>query len=177
MAEELTKLSNEELKELCDISKSEEKYDEMVNRSEEVRKLENEREVLLALVRSLSEFNLGRRSSYEEEKSQLLSLVAECNKLKDQIQEKATTLLEISRRTSLESTLAVVLAATTAAEEESESIAHSFLESSIGLDSFIKEYLEKRKVAHLRRIRADRLRQETNESWTGIRAQSFGALS
>lgn len=177
MAEDLTKLSNEELKELCDHTKSEARYDEIINQSDEVKKLENEREVLLALVRSLSEFNLGRKDDYEEGRSHLLTLVAESNKLKEQIQEKATTLLDISKKTSLESTLAVVLGATASSEEESENIAKSFLDCKIDFENFVSQYLEKRKLAHLRRIKADRLRQETNESWTGIRTQSFGALS
>lgn len=166
MAEELTKFSNDELKELCDTSKSEAKYQELVDQSEEVRTLEGEREVLLALVRSLSEFNLGRRSLHEEQRSELSSLVIQSNELKEEIQEKATKLLEVSKKTSLETTLAVVIAATTSAEEESEGLAKLFLDSKMDFEIFLREYLERRKLAHMRRIKADRLRQQTNESWT-----------
>lgn len=133
--------------------------------------------MLMASVRSLAEFNLARQNDYEETRSKLLTLVSDSNKLKDEIQQKATKLLELSRKTSLESTLAVVLTSTAQAEEESESVAKSFLASNIEFDSFVGQYCEKRKLAHLRRIKADRLRQETNESWTGIRTQSFGHLS
>lgn len=195
---ELAKLSTEELKELCN-SPSDEKYDELVNQSDkvsrahnskpfsklslliinniQVKSLENEREMLMAAVRSLAEFNLARQNDYESDRSKLLESVGDSNKLKEDIQAKATKLLELSKRTSLDSTLAVVLEATTQAEEESENIAKAFLNNTLDFDSFVNQYSEKRKLAHMRRIKADRLRQETNESWTGIRSQSFGHLS
>lgn len=133
--------------------------------------------MLMASVRSLAEFNLARQQDYENDRSKLLTFVGDSNKLKEEIQQKATKLLELSRKTSLESTLAVVLSAAAQAEEDSESVAKSFLNNSLDYDSFASQYSEKRKLAHLRRIKADRLRQETNESWTGIRSQSFGPLS
>ena len=133
--------------------------------------------MLMAAVRSLAEFNIAKQSDYESDRSKLLTLVGDSNKLKEDIQEKATKLLELSKRTSLESTLAVVLAATAQSEEDSESIAKEFLNNTSDFETFVSQYTEKRKLAHLRRIKADRLRQETNESWTGIRSQSFGPLS
>lgn len=133
--------------------------------------------MLMASVRSLAEFNLARQSDYESDRSKLLVLVGDSNKLKEEIQEKATKLLELSKRTSLESTLAVVATAVAQAEEDSEGKAREFLDSSIDYDTFINQYIDKRKLLHLRRIKADRLRQETNESWTGIRSQSFGPLA
>lgn len=121
--------------------------------------------MLMASVRSLAEFNLARQGDYESDRSSLLTFVGDSNKLKEEIQCKATKLLELSKKTSLESTLATVQVATTEAEEESENIAKSFLDNATDYDSFVNQYLEKRKLAHLRRIKADRLRQETNESW------------
>lgn len=173
---ELSKLTNDELKQLLN-SPSDEKYDEIVNQSDKVKGLEAEREMLMASVRSLAEFNLARQGDYESERSKLLTLVGDSNKLKEEIQQKASKLLELSRKTSLETTLAVVLAATAHAEEESEEIAQKFIANTLDYDTFISQYCEKRKLAHLRRIKADRLRQETDESWTGIRTQSFGHLS
>lgn len=174
--EELNRLTTEELKDLCN-SSSDEKYDEFVNQSDRVKSLEAEREMLMVSIKSLAEFNLAKQNDYESDRSKLLVIVEDCNKSKEDIQTKATKLLELSKKTSLESTLRVVLEATSQIEEESESIAKSFLNNTIDHDSFNIRYLEKRKLSHLRRIKADRLRQETNESWTGIRSQSFGPLS
>lgn len=157
----LKDLSKEELQELCN-SPDSTKYSEIINQSESVKSLESEREMLLASVRSLAEFNLARQSEYENDRSKLLTLVSDSNKLKEDIQIKATKLLELSKKTSLHSTLAVVLEATTQAEEESENIAKSFLDKSIDYDTFVTKYCDKRKLAHLRRIKADRLKQETD---------------
>lgn len=142
-----------------------------------MKSLEAERDMLMASVRSLAEFNLARQNEYEDNRSKLISLVSEGNQLKDEIQSKATKLLELSRKTSLESTLAIVLASTAQAEEDSERVAKTFLRKDLDFDSFVSQYCDKRRLAHQRRIKADRLRQETNESWTGIRTQSFGHLS
>lgn len=131
----------------------------------------------MASVRSLAEFNLGRQSDYESDRSQLLVLVGDCNKLKEEIQEKATKLVELSKRTSLASTRAVLLEATEQAEKDSENLAKSFVDTSLDHDSFVKDYINKRTLAHLRRIKHDKLARETDESWTGIRSQSFGPLS
>lgn len=176
ISQSIQHLTNDELKELLN-SGTDEKYDELMDSPAQIRSLEAEREMLMASVRSLAEFNLARQTDYESDRSKLLTLVADSNKLKDEIQEKATKLLELSRKTSLESTLAVVLAATAQAEEDSENIAKTFLGNELNYDTFVSQYCEKRKLAHLRRIKADRLRQESNESWTGIRAQSFNQLS
>lgn len=173
---ELDKLSTDELKSLLN-SESHDKYDELVIQSDRIKGLEAQRDMLMASVRSLAEFNLAKQKNYEEDRSNLLTVVGDSNKLKEDIQQKATQLLEISRKTSLESTLAKVQASAAEAEENSESLAHSYLASGLDHDSFVSQYLERRKLAHLRRIRADRLRQETNESWTGTRTQSFGPLS
>lgn len=129
----------------------------------------------MASVRSLAEFNLARQNDYESDRSRLLELVGDSNRLKEEIQNKATKLLELSKRTSLESTLAAVTKATAEAEEDSEKTASKLLDNTIDYDTFISEFIEKRKLLHLRRIKTDRLRQETNESWTCIRSQSFGA--
>lgn len=157
----LKDLSKEELQEFLD-SPDSEKYSEIIDRCVPVKSLESEREMLMASVRSLAEFNLARQTEYENDRSKLLTLVSDSNKLKDEIQTKATKLLELSKKTSLKSTLAVVLEATTQAEEESEKIANSFLDNSIDYDTFVTQYCDKRKLAHLRRIKADRLKQETD---------------
>lgn len=157
---EVAKLPDDKLNELCH-SESDEKYDEIVIQSGIVRKLEDERELLLASTRSLAEFNLARQNEYESDRFKLLTLVGDTNCLKREIEDKSTKLSEMSRRTSLESTLAVVLEATAQAEKDSENVATRFLDNSIDYDTFLSQYTDKRTLAHLRRIKADRLRQET----------------
>lgn len=172
VTEKLSKLTNEELKDL--LNSNEVDY---IGLSDDVKRLEAEQELLMASVKSLAEFNLSKQSDYEAERNKLLSFVSDSNKLREEIKEKASKLLELSKKTSLETTLAAILAATAQAEEESEKIAGEFLENIKDYESFLSAYCEKRKLAHLRRIKADRLRLETQETWTGTRTQSFGVPS
>lgn len=125
-----------------------------------VKSLEEEREMLMASVRSLAEFNLTRQQDYESDRSKLLDLVNECNKLRRDIEDKAARLVELSKKTSLESTLAVIQQSAKEADEESENLAKTYLEEGMDHDTFINQYLEKRKLAYMRRIKAERLQQD-----------------
>lgn len=164
---ELSKLDDDELKKLLN-SESNELYDEWIDRSERVKRLEAEREMLMASVKSLAEFNLSRQNDYESDRSKLLTYVSEANRLKEEIHQKEPILMKLANKTSLESTLSSLLAATAQAEEQSELIAKEFLDNSINFETFISKYPDMRKLAHARRIKAERLRQETNESWTVV---------
>lgn len=130
----------------------------------QIKSVEAERDMLMGSVRSLAEFNLARQTEYESDRAKLLVLVGDTNELREEIKEKAAKLIELTKKTSLESTLSVVLEAASQAEDESESEAKAFLNNSSDYDTFLNHYTEKRKLAHLRRIKADRLRQEVNKS-------------
>lgn len=129
--------------------------------------LESEREMLMASTKSLAEFNLSRQVAYENDRSNLLVLVSDCNKLRSDIQDKAMKLMELTKKTSLNSTKEILLGATEKAEKDSETIAQSFLTSTINHDTFINTFIKERKVAHLRRIKYDKLLRETNDTWIG----------
>lgn len=160
---ELEKWDDEELKKLLN-SESFEQYDEWISQSDQYKSLESEREMLMASVRSLAEYNLSRQSKFESDRSQLLAHLSEAKQLKDDIESKEEKLLDLAKKTSLESTLTAVLQATSLAEEESENIAKKFIENSLEFETFIKEYGEKRKLAHSRRIKAERLKQVLNSN-------------
>lgn len=155
---ELSKLSNDELKSLLN-NDSDERYNELISQSPNIKSLESEREMLLASVRSLAEFNLSRQSEYESDRSTLMNNVSDSNHLRESINAHEAKLLELTKSTSLESTLSVLMAATSQAEEDSEAIAQQFLSNSIDHETFLSQYIEKRKLAHSRRIKAERLRQ------------------
>ena len=56
--------------------------------------------------------------------------------------------------------LALLQAATQEAEEESENLMESFLQSGDrNVEQFMEEYLDKRKLAHLRRTKVDKMKE------------------
>lgn len=158
---EINKFSDDELKELLNVE-SHERYDQFVSQTDRVKSLEAERDILMASVRSLAEFNLSRQPDYESDRSKLLALVSESNKTVEEIKAKEVKLMELTKKTSLESTLSTILAATSQSEEDSELIAKQFLESTIDYDAFINQYCDIRKLAHSRRIKAERLKASKN---------------
>ncbi|MGH0152698.1 UNVERIFIED_CONTAM: hypothetical protein FKN15_023796 [Acipenser sinensis] len=64
-----------------------------------------------------------------------------------------------SSRGSIDTLLALLQAEGAKIEEETENMAETFLEGESSLDSFIDEYQSKRKLAHLRRVKIDKLRE------------------
>lgn len=158
---EINKLSDDELKDLLN-AESNERYDEFIAQTDLVKTLEAERDVWMASVRSLAEFNLARQPDYDSDRSKLEELVSESNITVEGIKEKEVKLLELTKKTSREATLKTILEATTWSEEESEIIAKKFLESNIDYDTFISRYCDARKLAHSRRIKAERLKATSN---------------
>ena len=56
--------------------------------------------------------------------------------------------------------LALLQAATQEVEEESENLMESFLQTGDrNVETFMEEYLEKRKLAHLRRTKVDKMKE------------------
>lgn len=126
--------------------------------------LEQERQLLLVSIRSLAEFNLAEQETFESDRAKLLGLLSDSNRLKQQIKEKSDQLKELASKTSLESTSKIVSAAAAEVEEQSERIAQAFLNREIDYLEFDASYVPKRKLAHSRRYKADRLKLETIET-------------
>lgn len=58
---------------------------------------------------------------------------------------------------SLETILALLQTAASEMEEESEKTAKNFLENQMDIDDFIEEFLTKRKIVHLRLVKAEKM--------------------
>ena len=68
--------------------------------------------------------------------------------------------------------MALFLAATQRIEEESEIMMDDFLSSGGSREDFLEQYHDKRKLAHMRRVKVDKLKEllfgyfsEFNASW------------
>lgn len=58
---------------------------------------------------------------------------------------------------SLETTLALLQTAASEMEEESDKIAQKFLDNEVELDEFLDQFLTKRKIMHLRLVKAEKM--------------------
>jgi ESCRT-I complex subunit VPS37 len=112
---------------------------------------------LIATNKSLAEYNLSREPTYHQSRQQLIDGHNELKAIKEEVDKKKSRLSELSRQTSIDTTLALMQTSAAQAEEESEDIATAFLAQEMSFDSFIKDFIEKRKLSHLRRIKTEKM--------------------
>jgi ESCRT-I complex subunit VPS37 len=146
--------------------------------------LENKRDTLIASNKSLAEYNLAREPAFRATRQALADAHKEAQDLRREVDAKREKLNELSRQTSLDTTLALMQTATAEADEESERIANQFLMNEIPVETFVSKFNASRKTAHLRRIKTEKLdeyikkqqRQQQHQQYTGIPAESLGPV-
>lgn len=123
----------------------------------QIKVLENKRDTLIASNKSLAEFNLGREPTYRQVRQGLADAHRGAQDIRREVESKRDQLHELSRQTSLDTTLALMQTATAEADEDSERIANQFLSHEIPADAFVSKFTASRKSAHLRRIKMEKL--------------------
>ncbi|KAG8456060.1 hypothetical protein GDO86_002021 [Hymenochirus boettgeri] len=131
----------------------------MVQEMDETQNLQLNKEMTLAGNRSLAEENLLFQPKLESLKASLTQRYQELQSIIESHQLKTTKLDKQSVNASLETLLALLQAEGAKIEEETENMAENFLDGSIQMDSFIDDYLNKRKLAHLRRVKIEKLQE------------------
>ncbi|XP_077149286.1 vacuolar protein sorting-associated protein 37B [Ranitomeya variabilis] len=149
-------LSPSQLSELLD---NDDKLGQMAQEMDEAQNVQLDKEMTLAGNRSLAEANLLYQPKLDSQKATLTQKYQELQVLMESHQLKKTKLDQQSVNASLETLLALLQAEGAKIEEETENMAENFLDGGIQMDSFIDEYLSKRKLAHLRRVKIEKLQE------------------
>ncbi|EFO27819.1 hypothetical protein LOAG_00655 [Loa loa] len=136
---------------------AEKKIDDIIDNISQVRTLPTEREMGLVQNKSLAEWNLSQEPKIEEAKRRLRTTYEEAVKVKDEVMELKEKLNSLSEERSLDTSTALLQAAAQSADDESEAIANRYLSGEIEVDQFLKEFIEKKTLAHMRKIKADKL--------------------
>ncbi|UYV63529.1 VPS37B [Cordylochernes scorpioides] len=130
----------------------------------QVKNLESEKEVLLASNKSIAEFNLNFEPYLQETRGQLTQFYQEASALKAEIEERKKTLDELTRQTSMDTTQALLQTLAAQTEEETEvatslfqNLTTKFMANELTVEAFLEEFLAKRKLAHLRRVKAEKM--------------------
>ncbi|XP_041079716.1 vacuolar protein sorting-associated protein 37B-like [Polyodon spathula] len=147
------------LVQLNELLEDEEKLSNMVQEMDEVQNVKLMKEMTLASNRSLAEQNLLHQPTLDRLKVQVTKKYCQLQEQFEKYQMRKTTLDHQSSRGSIDTLLALLQAEGAKIEEETENMAEMFLEGESSLDSFIDEYQSKRKLAHLRRVKIDKLRE------------------
>ncbi|XP_064460972.1 vacuolar protein sorting-associated protein 37B-like [Ornithodoros turicata] len=164
-------LNNDELQKLLN---DDGRVESMVKDLQQVKNAENEREMLLASNKSLADFNLSREPKLRQCRQRLQELYSTAQELKQEAEQNKKKLDALGGQASLETTLALLQTAAAQAEEESEQIAKKFLDNESSVESFLEEFTVSRKLAHLRRVKVEKM---TELLVRGNRGVPYGAAA
>lgn len=163
----LTHLNNDELKELLN---NDGKFEDIVKDIKQFKDFETEKEMLMASNRSLAEFNLSKQPELEETKHMLKELSEKGNELCSIVKDQLDVLRDKSGEMAADTALDLLQAAAAEIEEESEGIAEKFLAGDMEVDDFLEQFLVRRKLMHLRKVKVDKMREVTKK----LRATASG---
>nr|XP_020745467.1 vacuolar protein sorting-associated protein 37B isoform X2 [Odocoileus virginianus texanus] len=147
------------LVQLNELLEDEGQLTEMVQKMEETQNVQLNKEMTLASNRSLAEGNLLYQPQLDSRKAHLTQKYQELQVLFEAYQIKKTKLDKQSSSASLETLLALLQAEGAKIEEDTENMAEKFLDGELPLDSFIDVYQSKRKLAHMRRVKIEKLQE------------------
>ncbi|XP_036777940.2 vacuolar protein sorting-associated protein 37B [Manis pentadactyla] len=147
------------LVQLNELLEDEGQLTEMVQKMEETQSIQLNKDMTLASNRSLAEGNLLYQPQLDTLKARLTQKYQELQVLFEVYQIKKTKLDKQSSSASLETLLALLQAEGAKIEEDTENMAEKFLDGELPLDSFIDVYQSKRKLAHMRRVKIEKLQE------------------
>ncbi|XP_048043224.1 VPS37B subunit of ESCRT-I a [Megalobrama amblycephala] len=153
------KLSSYTLTQLNELLEDDEKLNKFIDESEEIKGLQQNKEMTLASNRLLAEQNLKLQPRLDHQKNELTRRYRSLQELFEAYQLRKSTLDHRSGNMPLDTLLALLQAEGAKIEEETENMADSFLDGAGPLDVFIDEYQSKRKLAHLRRVKIEKLQE------------------
>ncbi|XP_029367539.1 VPS37B subunit of ESCRT-I a [Echeneis naucrates] len=153
------KFSAYTMTQLNEILEDDEKMSRMVQDLDEMQEVQQNKEKTLMSNRTLAEQNLALQPRLEHKKDQLTKSYACLQETFEAYQLHKSSLDHQSGSSSLDTLLALLQAEGAKIEEETENMADSFLDGNMSLDSFIDSYQSRRKLAHLRRVKIEKLHE------------------
>ncbi|XP_064827280.1 vacuolar protein sorting-associated protein 37B-like [Oncorhynchus masou masou] len=153
------KFSSYSMTQLNEMLEDDDKLNKIIQEMEEMQDVQQIKEMILASNRSLAEQNLQLQPSLEHQKTQLTKCYGSLQENFEAYQVHKSKLDHTLGNSSLDTLLALLQAEGAKIEEETENMADSFLDGDVTLDTFIDSYQSKRKLAHLRRVKIDKLQE------------------
>ncbi|KAL8622141.1 hypothetical protein ACOMHN_052943 [Nucella lapillus] len=150
-------LKERKLMELQELIENEEQVLEMVQGLPELKSFAEKRETLAEQCVFLARSNLSQKPKIKELKEQLAEKMAHYDELRGGFEgrcEQQLTMAEQFRPSHIQTNFKVAILQ---AEEESEHIMQDFLTKKLEVEDFIQQFLEKRKLCHLRKAKEEKL--------------------
>ncbi|CAJ0586372.1 unnamed protein product, partial [Mesorhabditis spiculigera] len=147
-------MTTEQLQKLLD---NDAQMEAMIEELPQIRNQPQDKKAELAQNKSLAEWNLAQEPRISQMKDQLRETHMRATQLKTDVERLKGQLDQSGNERSLETTSALLQIEAQKTEEEAEEIAQQFEEGALTPDVFIKTFLAKKKLAHTRKIKSDRL--------------------
>ncbi|XP_031783417.1 vacuolar protein sorting-associated protein 37B [Nasonia vitripennis] len=152
-------LNNFSTDELKDLLNNDDKFEEIIKDNQQLLEWESEKEEIMVRNRSLAEFNLSKEPELEESKNLIQSLSEEGNQLCASVQAKLEQITNKAGTMTVDTALDLLQAAAAEIEEESEKVAEKFLSGDLEVDEFLEQFLTRRKIMHMRKVKVDKMRE------------------
>ncbi|XP_027039049.1 vacuolar protein sorting-associated protein 37B-like [Pocillopora verrucosa] len=143
--------------ELKDLLENESQLNELIADNEEVKRIQVQRETLMASNRSLAEYNLSQQPILEAKKNALFEAHRNKAVIQEMYEEYRKKLDALSSQYSPDTTLALLQTSAAQAEEEAEKIADKFLDGEINVEDFIQSFQSQKTIHSLRKIKSEKL--------------------
>lgn len=143
--------------ELKDLLENESQLNELIADNEEVKRIQVQRETLMASNRSLAEYNLSQQPILEAKKNALFEAHRNKAVIQEMYEEYRKKLDALSSQYSPDTTLALLQTSAAQAEEEAEKIADKFLDGEINVEDFIQSFQSQKTIHNLRKIKSEKL--------------------
>ncbi|KAK6021662.1 modifier of rudimentary (Mod(r)) protein, partial [Ostertagia ostertagi] len=148
----MASIRNMTVDQLNDLLYNETRFDALIDSLPQIRSLPTEREAGLAQNKSLAEWNLAQEPKLNQLRTQVKALHDQTATLRLEVESLKVKLDEVSSSKSLVTTSNLLQVAAQEADDEAESTTKAFLAGTIFAEQFLKDILEKKTLAHLRKI-------------------------
>ncbi|EEB14800.1 odorant receptor, putative [Pediculus humanus corporis] len=157
---ELISLSNEELQLL---NSNPDKLDDFVSSLKPCIDFNKLIESRFQDVETLAKNNLSKQGKLENVKKQIFSQMEQAKELKKSFEIKSKEFENLSQKYQPLNICHVLRLEAINSDEESEIIAEKFLNKEIDIEKFLLEYVEKRKISHIRKTKEEKLSNQLKE--------------
>ncbi|XP_070554143.1 vacuolar protein sorting-associated protein 37A-like [Ptychodera flava] len=125
----------------------------------QVKKLQTDRQDLCNASEDIAKSNIRKGPNLESKKEHLLQKYDELTDLRREFDINCQKQQQLNERYNPGAILTNLRVASMEAEEESDKIADLFLEKKLDIDTFVQQFMDKRKLSHERKGKEEKLQQ------------------
>jgi len=160
MPAELANLPTAQLQELLECD---ELLEEFVLGLPHMKLLSEECDKLVQGNVSLAKSNQALNTEYESVRDKTLHCAETLSTLQQSFEKLSVESQEVGVKLQPCAIQEIISVASAQLEEQSETLAESFLDNKIDVETFLKQYIEKRIVSHTRKLKSERLKSQLYE--------------